>query len=203
MRFRRFDVGLGRAAPHGDEAAGAGCLLELADVVAHLLGELHLVLALLHVGAVELLDVVLVEDGLARLDRLQKGFHLFQQRTVEHAGLARGRVHVVFENVPAGEDQVVEPGERHEIFHLRRAALGALAEADSAHLRQRADGARDAFANCFHAGHEGCGDGSHAGDHDPQLPFCRSDVSRAGLALINWHAYQSVPETSIKLAKWP
>ena len=127
---------LGRSAPDHHQPVGAAGLLEVADVFAQLLDQFLLVLALLHVGAVELLDVVLVEDRLARLDRRQERLHLLQQRTLQHAGLAGCGVHVVFEDVPAGEDQVVQLGQRHKVLDLGRAAIGALAEANGAHLRQ-------------------------------------------------------------------
>ena len=42
--------------------------LNVADVVAYLLGKIHLVLALLHVRPVDLLHVVVIEDRLARLN---------------------------------------------------------------------------------------------------------------------------------------
>ena len=56
----------GRAAPDHDDAVDG--LFECLDVGAELLGEVALVLALLDVGAVEALDVVLVEDGGHGLD---------------------------------------------------------------------------------------------------------------------------------------
>ncbi len=140
MHRPSFDEGLGRATPDHDQALGAAGLLEVADVVAQLLGQLHLVLALFHVGTVEPLHVILVEDSFARLDLGEKGLDLVQQRDLEHARVARGGIHVVFEDVPSGEDQVVQPGEWNEFVDLRRASLGALAEADGAHLGERADG---------------------------------------------------------------
>ena len=179
-----FDERLGRAAPDHHQPVGAARLLEVADVLANLLGQLHLVLALLHVGAVELLDVVLVEDRLARLDRRQERLHLLQQRAIEHACLARCGVHVVFEDVPAGEDQVVELRQRNKVLDLGRAAVGALAQADGAHLRQRADGAGNPLANGFHAGDERGGHRAHAGDHDAQLAVRGSDFRLAGFITV-------------------
>ena len=191
-----FDKRFRRAAPDHDQAVGAAGFLEVANVVAHLLGQLHLVLALFHVGAVELLNVVLVEHRLARLDRREERLHLLQQRAIEHARFAGGRVHVVFENVPAGEDQIVKPGQRHEIVDLGGAAFGAFAQADGAHLSQRSDGLGDAFAYRFDAGDKRGRDRAHAGDHDSQLALRRRDFSRAGLALFLLlscrHVYQSV-----------
>ncbi len=179
----RLDEDLGRAAPDHHQPVGAARLLEVANVLAHLLGQVHLVLALLHVRAVELLHVVLVEDRLARLDRRQEGLHLLEQRAVEHAGFAGGRIHVVFEDVPAGKDQVVELRQGNKVVDLRRAAFGALAQADGAHLGQRTDGAGDSFANGFHAGDKGGRDGAHAGNHDAQLALGGSDFRLAGFII--------------------
>jgi hypothetical protein len=145
VRLGRFDVGLRRTAPHRDQPARPARLPEVADVVAQLLGQIHLRLALLHVGAVDLLHVVVIEHGGARLHRGKKRLQLVEQPLVEHSGV-RGRfVHVVFENVPAGEDQVVEAGQRDEFLDLRRAAIGALAEPHRSHLRERADRFRQAL----------------------------------------------------------
>ena len=169
VRFGGLDVGLGRSAPHGDEATGAAGLSEIADVVAQLLGEIHLGLALLHVGPVDLLHVVVIEHGSARLNRREKRLQLLEQAVVEHARIGRGFVHVVFEDVPAGEDQIVESGERDKFLHLGRAPVGALAQAHGAHLRERSDGLRQAFADGLDAGDEGGGHRAHARNHHAEL----------------------------------
>ena len=57
-------------------------------------------------------------------------------------------------------------GDGGEVFDERGAAFGAFAEADGAHLRERADGFGEAAADGFYAGDERGGDGSHAGNHD-------------------------------------
>ena len=49
-------------------------------------------------------------------------------------------VGVVGEDVPSAELELVELRERHEVGDLGRALVGALAEADRPHLRERADG---------------------------------------------------------------
>src|SRR5579859_6753465 len=107
-----LDIAFGGAAPDGDEARGPGTSLESAHVGADLLGQVHLVLALLDVGPVDHLDVVVIEDGFLRLDGLEQRLYLVEQVALEHPGFAGGGVHVVFENVPASEYQVIEPGER-------------------------------------------------------------------------------------------
>ena len=83
--------------------------LKLRMSCADLLGQLHLGRAVLDVGAVEALDVVLVEDGRHRLDRLEEvGDGLDVLVAVEDAALHRRLVGVVGEGVPGAEDDVVE-----------------------------------------------------------------------------------------------
>ncbi len=74
--------------------------------------------------------------GLIAGERL---LHLLEQRLLEHPGLQRGFVGVVFENVPAAEDQVVQAGQRNEILDLGAAAIGALPQADGGQLGERSD----------------------------------------------------------------
>ena len=52
----------------------------------------------------------------------------------------RGGVAVFFEDVPAAEHEIVEIGERNEVLDPGRAAFGAFAETDRAHLRERTNG---------------------------------------------------------------
>jgi hypothetical protein len=60
-----------------------------------------------------------IEDGFAGLDRAEEGLDLVEQIAVENSGLLSCGVHVVFKNVPAGEDQIVEPGQREELLGER------------------------------------------------------------------------------------
>ena len=92
---------------------------------------------------------------------------------LEHAGLLRGRVRVVRNRIPRAEHDVVEAGERDEVLDQRRALVGALAEADRRHLRERADRLRVAAANALDAGHERRGDGAEAGREDAELAAWR------------------------------
>ncbi len=171
-----FEEDLCRSAPDHDLPIGLG--LELGDVVADLVCQVALVLAGLDGGSVEALDVVLVEDAGERLDGLEKGLDLGELVAIEHLRVAGGVVKVAAENIPAGEDQVVELCEGNEVLDQRRAALGALAEPDGAHLRGGADRFREASANGFDAGDQGGGDGSHAWDHDAKFSGCWFDLCR-------------------------
>src|SRR4051812_42190294 len=96
------------SAPDHYQAIGAGAFLEVLDVGAKLLGQIHLRLAFFHVMAVELLHVMPVENCLARLHRLQEWLDLIEQILFKDAGLAGGGVHVVLEDVPSGEDQIAQ-----------------------------------------------------------------------------------------------
>ena len=150
--------------PHQIMTTRSTFVLELGMSLRELLGEVALVLAGLDVRAVEALDVVLVEDGGHGLDGFEEGLDAASSWSRSRTcGVAGGVVEVVGEDVPAGEDDVVERGERDEVLDEGGAVVGALAEADGAHLGDGADGLGEAVADCFYAGDEGGGDGSHAG----------------------------------------
>ena len=155
-----------------------------------LLGEIPLVLALLDVRAVEPLDVALVEHRRHRLDGLELASHLVEQRRLEHAGRPRRRVAVLLEDVPAAEHDVVEAGERDELVDLRRAVLGALAEPNRAHLRQRADRLGQPLADGHDAGDGGGADGAEADEQDAELAAsrgrCRVVESQSAMVLLEY-----------------
>ena len=92
---------------------------------------------------------------------------------------AAALVDVVFENVPAGEDDVVQIGERNKILDQWRLVVGALAQADGAHLRERADGLGKAAADSFNAGDHRGGHGAQSDHHHSQLARCGRDLGFA------------------------
>src|ERR1019366_1462199 len=124
---------LSRSAPDGNQAAGAARFLEVADVLAKLLGQVQFVLPLFHVRPVDLLDVLVIEYSLHWRDGTEPLLHFVEQVALEHARIAGSRVHVVFKNIPAGEDQIVESGERDKFVNFRRAAISALPQTDGSH----------------------------------------------------------------------
>ncbi len=101
-----FEEDFSRSAPDHDHAIDG--LFEGLNVGANLVGEIALVLARLDMRAVKALDVVLIEDGGQRLDGFEIGLELLEGFLVEHLGVRGSLVDVVFEDVPAGEDDVVE-----------------------------------------------------------------------------------------------
>src|SRR5207302_1452843 len=75
-----------RASPsRTPSATGAPGLPEVADVVPHLLGQIHLRLALLHVGPIILFHVVVIKYCRPRGHRREKRLELLDQTVVEHA----------------------------------------------------------------------------------------------------------------------
>ena len=74
--------------------------------------------------------------------------------------------HVVGENVPAGEAEIIELRQGNEVLDQRAARLGALAQANGSHLGKGADWLGDPLAHGFHAGHQGGRNRPHSGDHD-------------------------------------
>ena len=130
----------------------------------------------LDVVAVQVLHVRLLEHRGHGLDGPQLVAQLLEHVVVEHAGAAGGDVGVVLEHVPAAEDEVVELGERHVVVDQRHVVVGAGADADGAHLGERADRLGQALADGEAAGDEGGADGAHAGQQDAQLAGGRGDV---------------------------
>jgi hypothetical protein len=126
----------------------------------------------------EALDVVLVEGGGHRFDRFQERANLLQLVALQHLRRLRGVVEIAAEDVPAGEDEVVERGQRDEVADQRRVGVGALPQTDRPHLRDGANGLCEAAADRFDSGDERSGDGPHAGDHDAEFSCCGRDAGR-------------------------
>ena len=182
MSGGRFKEGFGRGAPHSDETRGAARLTEVANVLAQLLGEIELVLPFLDVRSVNLFDVVMIEHSFHRLDRTQAPLYLAEQVALEHARFRGGRVHIVFENVPPGEHQVVEAGEGNKFLNLGRPSFGPLPETDRAHLSERANRRSNSPAHGFHARNKGGCNRAHAGNHHPE--FSLRGMNRKGVRSI-------------------
>ena len=137
-----------------------------------------LFLPFLTFGPAQPLDVALIEHRRHRLHRFHLAAHLVEQRRLEHSGGAGRRVGVFLEDVPAAEDDVVQPGEIDELVDLRRTVVGALAEADGAHLRERADRLGEALADGEDAGDGGGADGAEADQEDAEFAGGRRDLYR-------------------------
>src|SRR5262249_34920992 len=132
-------------------------------------GQFQLVLPFFDVGPIDLLDVVVIENSLEWLDRAETTFDLIQQVFFEHSGVRSRSVHVVFEDVPACEYKVVESSERYKILHFRRTAIGTLAQANRAHLRQRSDWRSNSLPHGLDTSDKRGRDRTHSGDHDTEF----------------------------------
>src|SRR6185295_7445790 len=92
-----------------------------------------------HVRAVDALDVFLIENVLHGLDGRERIFYFVEKGSVEDARALCCFVSVVFEDIPAAKDQVIQPGQGHEIFEARTTAIRTLSEANGRELGDRAD----------------------------------------------------------------
>ena len=155
-------------APAGHQPRHSFLFLEIRNVFFDLQRQLVFVFRFLDVRAVQLLHVLAVKRRLHRLNAREKRLHVRQMLGVEHARLCRRLVSVVLENVPAAEDEIFRVRQRHKFFDQRRAPFRALAQADRAHLRQRADRTRFVSADQLDSRHECSADGAHSGGQDAQ-----------------------------------
>jgi hypothetical protein len=140
--------------------------LELRDVVADLVGEVALVFAGLDLLAGKPFDVVLIEDGRHRFDGFEIRADLLKLVAVQHLCGLGCVVKITPEDVPSGEDNIVEIGDWGEVFDKRAAAIGAFTQANVAHLGYRTNGLGETAPDGFYAGDKSGCDGSHAGNHD-------------------------------------
>ncbi len=169
MHGVRLEKDLRAAAPDHHQAIEPVILFEALDVFAHFQDHRPLVFAGLYVRALEAAHVVAIENGFHRLDGAQALFDGVERVLLQHARVCGGIVGVVGEYVPATEDQVVELGEGNKVLDEGRAPFGALAEANGAHLRQRANGLAESGFNGFHAGDNGGGHGAHTRHENAEL----------------------------------
>ncbi len=128
-----------RSAPDHRKPAGTAVLFEGADVVHDALGLIHFGAGRLHVRPVNALHKFFVEISRHRLYGLERLTHLAEHLGFKHLGVDCGFVTVVVENVPAAKCQVVDPGQRDEIFNFRTVVVRALTETNRAQLRYGAD----------------------------------------------------------------
>jgi len=128
-----------------------------------LFGKLHLIRALFDVNAIQTLDVALVEDGFHWFHRLKLRLQLIDKIAFKHPGVKGSFIGIVFEDVPRSEHQIVYGRQRNEIAQQRRAVVGSLAQSNSPHLCQRADGFGNTSLDGFDPGNKG---GAHRAQSD-------------------------------------
>ena len=106
--FLGLQENLGRTAPAGHQPRNFAGLLEVGDVFLDLQCEFVLVLALLHVRAVQLLHIFGIERCFHRLDAGKERLHFCQVLEAQYACVGGGLEGVVFVNIPARENQIVQ-----------------------------------------------------------------------------------------------
>ena len=163
-------------APDHHEAVELVLLLELADVLANLLGEIELVLPFLDVRALNIFHIIAVKRGRHGFQALQELFGLGQVLRAEHARVGGGLIGIVRVDVPAAEDEVVEAGQTHELLDFRHARLRAFSQANGAHLRERAYRNGFALPYQFHTRHERGAHRSHPRREHAEFSFWRSNT---------------------------
>ena len=115
----RLDENLGRGAPTGHEPRNLLRFAEILNVVFQLQCQLVLVLRLFDVSSVEPLYVFAVERRFHRLDSFKERLHFLQVLIIQHAGFFRGLVRIIFEKIPASENQVIEVCQRNQLLNQR------------------------------------------------------------------------------------
>ena len=171
-----LDVDLGRRRPQHHDPVDLLLLAEAVDVLADRLEHRPLVDRADRVVGVEPLDVGAVEGGLHRphvAQRIGDAFEVLAR--LEHAGALGGDVGVVRERVPGAEHDVVEFGERHEVADERRALVGAPAEPDRRHLRERPDWCGLPAPGELDARDQRGGDGAESDGEDTEAAGSRLD----------------------------
>jgi hypothetical protein len=115
---------------------------------------------------------------LHRLDLRELVLRLVEVARLEHVGALGCFVSIIRKQIPAREDEIIQARERHELVDLRHAVLGALAEADRAHLRERADRYGLASAREQTTCDERRRDGTEARQENSQLAVGRGHMFR-------------------------
>ncbi len=169
-------IGLGRRRPAHDHPVRPLPCPEVVDVLHQRLGQGPLRRPLLDVRPVEVVDERPVEDGRHGLDSLQLVPDQVDVLPGQHPGLGRRRVGGVREDVPAPEDQVVEPGQADEVLDEVEAPLGPLPQADLPRLGQRADGPGQPLARGENARQHGRTHGPDAGQEHAEPALRRGDI---------------------------
>jgi len=166
-----FLIDLGAGAPDHHDAGEIMLFLEISDIPLELVGQIHLVLAALDVGAMQAFDIIVAKDRLHRLDRLQLGTDLFDIFGSENAGRKRRIVGAVGENIPGRKDDIIQIGEGDKILDFREAVVRALAEADGAHLGERSDRLGQSLAHQFHSGYDRGRNCAQTDEHNTEFPL--------------------------------
>src|SRR6266542_591493 len=192
MYFAWGDVNLSRPAPHCDGTGSAARALEVANVLAQRFDHVCLRPPLLDVGAVQAFDILGIEDRAHGAYRRHLVLDELEVLAAQHLSVRGALVSVVGEQVPGSETELIEAGERNEVFDERRAVVGAFAEPDRRQLGQRPDGRGESPPREKAPRDERRRDGTEPGEQDAELSVSGLNlrgslhvVSSVGAALSN------------------
>ena len=171
--FVNGNVNLGRSCPEHYYAVNTVFFLEVADILADLLGHVPAVLYGLHVVTVKTFCIVVVESGLHGNDLLEFVLYGVDVFFLEHLAVDSAFVGVLGIYVPCSEHDVVEVGDGHDFVVFQIFFVSSFSYTDFVILSHRANGFCKAFAGHEHAGHE-CGANCSKSYHeDTEFTFGR------------------------------
>ena len=176
VRGAGLDEDLGAGGPQHHDPLHSLLLAEAVDVFADGVEHAALVDRVHRVVGVDALDVFTVERCRHRA-HLAQGIadRLDVLAALEHTGAGGGYIGVVGERVPRTEHDVFQRCERQEVLDQRSAVVGAFAEADRAHLGQRANWQADAPLDQFDTGDQRRRHGAETDREYAEPTFYRSN----------------------------
>ena len=169
-------IGFRASTPDHDQSIQMMLFPKPLDIVYHLFGKFHLVLAGLDVWPLQPFNVFLTENGSPRLDFFDLGPHGLEQVAIENPCLDRAFVAVIFVNVPAAEDEVIQGRERNKVMDFRNSPFRAFSQPDGSKLGQRTHRLRNFLLYRFHPSDKRRTDGTQSGNEDTQFSGRRFDL---------------------------
>ena len=112
------------------------------------------------------------------------GLSCCERFLVQHLGVRGRLVDVVFKNSQPVKTMSFKIGQRNKILDQWRLVVGALAQADGAHLRQRTDRLGQSAAHGLNAGDHCGGHGAQAHHHYAQFARCGRNLCGGLLAAL-------------------
>ena len=171
--FVNWNVNLGGSCPEHYNAFNTVLFLEVADVLADLLGHVPAVLYGLHVVAVKTFCIVVVKSGLHGNDLLELVLHGVDVFFLEHLAVDSAFVGVLRIDIPCSEHDVVEISDGYDFVVFQIFFVSSFSYTDFVILGHRANGFCKAFAGHEHTGHEGGSYGSKSNHEDAEFAFSR------------------------------
>ncbi len=166
------DIDFGRCGPEHDDAVNTCLCLEVADVLADLLGHVPAILALLDIVTIQTAGILLVKSGLERLDSLELVLDRVYVLLLEHLGVDSALIGVDGIDIPCCENDVVECGHRHDVLQVQIFLVSPTTHTNLVVLSHRANGLCQTFAYHKHASHERGAHCTQTNHHHTELAGC-------------------------------